>query len=73
MVNDFFSIDIYGDPEKHSSGMFSEGEDSAPLFSLVRDPSPSHWGKTTSKPRSESEEYLKFVKSNREKNKDGSN
>lgn len=36
--------------------------DDQPLMSLVPEPPPSHWGKITSRPREQSEEYKKFRK-----------
>jgi hypothetical protein len=38
------------------------GDDSTPLVSKVRDPHPSNWGSLTSRARTASEAYIKFLK-----------
>lgn len=38
------------------------GDDTTPLVSTVQDPPPSHWGTVTSRGRTLSQQYLKFLK-----------
>lgn len=45
------------------------GDDSPPLMSRVPEPPPSHWGKLTSRGRTCSEEYVRFL--NRKEATDG--
>lgn len=39
------------------------GDDSPPAYSNIPEPSPSHWGRLTSNPRTASASYLAFVAS----------
>lgn len=42
------------------------GDDTTPLYALVPEQPPSHWGKLTSQPREESEQYKAFLKRSRD-------
>ena len=42
------------------------GDDTTPLMALVPEPSPSHWGKLTSAPRTASPQYLAFLNRHKE-------
>lgn len=47
------------------------GDDSTPLIGMIPEDPPSHWGKLTSKARTASEAYLKFLNKGKEAKKDG--
>lgn len=40
---------------------FATGDDSPPLMNHCPEPPPSHWGKLTSRGRTNSEAYLRFA------------
>jgi hypothetical protein len=43
------------------------GNDSAPLMASVPEPPPSHWGKLTSRKRTDSVSYLLFLEKHKRK------
>ena len=45
------------------------GNDTPPLMSRVPEPPPSHWGKLTSRGRTASEAYLRFLENRMEAKK----
>jgi hypothetical protein len=51
-------------PMEREAGRSPEayGDDSTPLVSKVADPHPSNWGSMTSKARTASDAYIKFLK-----------
>jgi len=51
-------------PAEREAGRSPEayGDDSAPLVSKVPDPHPSNWGSMTSRARTASDAYMKFLK-----------
>lgn len=42
------------------------GDDTPPLMALVPEPPPSHWGKLTSQSRTNSPQYMAFLKKHKE-------
>lgn len=44
------------------------GDDTPPLMTIVRESPPSHGGKITSRGKTNSAEYLEFLKRNRDRN-----
>lgn len=52
-------------PTPHSTANslknYSVGDDSPPLMNQCPEPPPSHWGKLTSRGRTNSEAYLRFA------------
>lgn len=58
--------------ERYDYSAARYGDDSTPLVSRVPEPPPSHWGKLTSKARTLSEAYVKFLTTKgKEAQKDG--
>lgn len=47
------------------------GNDSPPLMASVPEPPPSHWGKTTSRARTSSPQYMAFLKRHWESKENG--